>query len=443
MDKVLQNGLVDQDCSNDDQAATAESSSMEIFKVASNKEAIASLSSHINALKKILLPTSNLAQPSTSSPPESIESGETLGATSYLCDLPSIPQIKSLVSLYFDQLNNFFPCIDPRQFRERLGQIEVDQVSDEGRIQIVVKPCSRTFLMMMCMILAVATYLDLSNHEAKIDSTPGWRYFLMAEDMAGKEYRLRHECIDLDLVRYHTVKSMYLIHVERLTAASQSIGTAIQLAFNIGLNDESKWSHRSEAEQRACRLLWWTIFYMDRRVAQKSWKPYLIRENEFRVEEVEGVDSLVLSTGFNLETYAESESKLLINRYVQTEIVWARLWGLVWDSLFAARALARGARAEEIEVLDAKILHAQRQTHESLQWGTAQLSSYEAAGETEGHIRSRLVARVVSRLILQPWYNLLISIQENEPPTTNNQTIMATHHRRRSKRGTNLRPAGH
>ena len=409
MDKAFQIGLNDQDHDNhnhnDDPTTTsAESSNMEIFKVATNKEAIASLSSHINALKKALLPTSNHSQASasTSSPPESVENDETRGTTSYLCDLPSIHQIKGLVSLYFEQLNNFFPCIEPRQFRERLAQIEVDDqvVSGEGRVQIVVKPCSRTFLMMMCMVLALATYLDLSNHEAKIDTTPGWRYFLMAEEMAGKEYRLRHECIDLDLVRYHTVKSMYLIHVERLTAASQSIGTAIQLAFNVGLNDETKWSHRSEADQRACRLLWWTIFYMDRRVAQKSWKPYLIRENEFRVEEVEGVDPLALGAAFDMEAYTESESKLLINRYVQTEIVWARLWGSVWDSLFAARALTRAGRAEEIEVLDAKILHAQRQFHQSLQWETAQLSSYEAAGETEGQIRSRLVARVVSTYLL-------------------------------------------
>ncbi|KAK5297107.1 hypothetical protein LTR20_008758 [Exophiala xenobiotica] len=414
MDKALQgrptNEMAGQDDNNSDDDYNSDKNNncapvdTEIFEVASNQTAVASLSSHINALKRSLLPMAYGVQ---SSPALPYASETEPGRANYLRNLPSVPQIQSLTRLYFEHLNNFFPCLDDAQFQERLARIEVDQVVSEGdRLCLVVKPSSRSFVMSMCMVLAVATYLDPSSHQGQDNNTaPGWRYVRMAEEMAGRDHHSssRSVGIDLDLVRYHTVRAMYMIHVERLTAAAHAIGTAIQLAFNAGLNDESTWgSDCSDTDRCARRLLWWTIFYMDRRVAQKCWKPYLIRENEVLVEDVVQMpESSTFGSGVfdDQETYSETEGKVLIHRYVQTAVSWARLWAVVWDTMFAARAPRGESRLEEIEVLDARLLHAQRQIHESLQWETCLLPSYMAAGETEAHIRSRLVACVRMNLL--------------------------------------------
>ncbi|KAK5328328.1 hypothetical protein LTR93_002113 [Exophiala xenobiotica] len=415
MDKALQgrptNEMAGEDDNNSDDDYNSDSDKnnncapvdTEIFEVASNQTAVASLSSHINALKRSLLPMAYGVQ---SSPAFPYASETEPGRANYLRNLPSVPRIQSLTRLYFKHLNNFFPCLDDAQFQERLARIEVDQVVSEGdRLCMVVQPSSRSFVMSMCMVLAVATYLDPSSHQGQDNNTaPGWRYVRMAEEMAGRDHHCgRSVGIDLDLVRYHTVRAMYMIHVERLTAAAHAIGTAIQLAFNAGLNDESTWeSDCSDTDRCARRLLWWTIFYMDRRVAQKCWKPYLIRENEVLVEDVVQMpESSTFGSGVfhDQEPYSETEGKVLIHRYVQTAVSWARLWAVVWDTMFAARAPRGESRLEEIEVLDARLLHAQRQIHESLQWETCLLPSYMAAGETEAHIRSRLVACVRMNLL--------------------------------------------
>jgi hypothetical protein len=460
MDKALQGRPTNEMAGEDDNNSNDDYSSdknnicapvdTEIFEVASNQTAVASLSSHINALKRLLLP---MAYGSQSSPALPYASETEPGRANYLRNLPSVPRIQSLTRLYFEHLNNFFPCLDDAQFQERLARIEVDQVVSEGdRLCLVVQPSSRSFVMSMCMVLAVATYLDPSSHQGQDNNTaPGWRYVRMAEEIARRDHNSsgRSVGIDLDLVRYHTVRAMYMIHVERLTAAAHAIGTATQLAFNAGLNDESTWgSDCSDTDRCARRLLWWTIFYMDRRVAQKCWKPYLIRENEVLVEDVVQMpESPIFSSGvFDVqETYSETEGKVLLHRYVQTAVSWARLWAVVWDTMFAARAPRGESRLEEIEVLDARLLHAQRQIHESLQWETCLLPSYMAAGETEAHIRSRLVACVVCHPRVFGPLSLLVSALklsiENESSSPVDPTVMQAYSCVRTPRLSDLHAA--
>lgn len=400
MDKALHDQSADQ--SNGDNNDSDVPLDTEIFGIDLDHTALASLSCHINALKRTLLPNAHRMQPARTLPHVPFHSVGEMETSRYLRNLPSVPQIKSLISLYFEHLNNFFPCLNDAEFRKRLSQIEGDQVLEGDQICLLVKASSRTFLMLMCMVLATATYLDPSSHQGKGEAaTPGWRYFLMGEKISGRGECLRNTGMDLDLVRYHTVKAIYMIHVEKLTAASHAIGTSIQLAFSIGLNDESTWDNCSESDKRARRSLWWTIFYMDRRIAQKCWKPYLIREVEVQVKDMESTETSTFNAIFDMETYSDLERQRLTNRYLQTEISWARLWALIWDSMFAARAQKGATSTEEIEILDARILHAQRQTHESLHWETIHLPNHIAEGETEAQIRSRLVAYVVCQSCLR------------------------------------------
>ncbi|KAL6241207.1 hypothetical protein RBB50_011886 [Rhinocladiella similis] len=290
---------------------------------------------------------------------------------------------------------------------ERMEQVRQDLIEDDDGICLVVRPSSRNFFMLMCMVLAVATYLDSASHPQKNAAPPGWQYCLMAEEISGRDHHTRLLPTELDLIRYYTVKAVYMVHIEKLTPASHSIAIAIQSAFAAHLNDESTWIDCAKSRKHARRLLWWTVFYVDRRIAQKCWKPYIIRENEFRVGELATTEEELFGTVLDLQTHIKVEEQLVIARYVQTMIRWARLWAQVWDSMFAVGSSYGKKRAEETEVLDAKILHAQRETHESLCWDTLFLPTYLATGETDAQIRSRLVAYVrfnLLRLLLrQSW----------------------------------------
>ncbi|KIW92833.1 uncharacterized protein Z519_06682 [Cladophialophora bantiana CBS 173.52] len=379
----------------------------------------ASLSSHINALKKLLLPALPLTQQFPRSAERDRQCSEQLVTKQYLRNCPSLTRLKFLVGLYFEHLSPFFPCLDEGEFMQRWEQIENDLTHDGNSLCLLVRPSSRTFLMSMCLVLAVATYLDPCSHGEDQPSTlPGWKYVLMAEHIAEGDRGHSPWLLtpDMDLMRYYVLKAMYMIHTEKLTAASHAIGTAVHLAFALSLNDESTWNDcRSEATADARRRLWWTLFYMDRRIAQKCWRPYLIRESEFLVDDFANTTETAASIGTadcgnhsDTNSHVRTTNRVLTSQYVQTKINWARLWALVWDSLFAVRPTSTDHdKQEEIEVLDARILHSQRQTHESLCWDTSLLPNYLAAGEPEAQVRARLVTYVrinlLRLLIRQSW----------------------------------------
>jgi len=389
MDEALSNQNADQD---DDIPLDTE-----LFDVSSGQSPLTSLSSHINALKKTVMP---LASAFPSSPTANrqlrFRNQEEGVRTFSLRNLPSLPRLRYLVSMYFDHMNPFIPCVGCDEFKARLSVILAAQSVGDDNLRVQVTPETRSFLMLMCVILATATYLDPASHPGESRTLPGWRYLLMAEEISGKDHYLRSLDIDLDLVRYHIVKSMYMAHIEGLTAAYRAIGTAVQIACSIGLNDESTWKDMSQSQKIERRLLWWTLFYVDRRVAQKCWKPYLIRENEVNVEELENSDTIIMEQAFAIELDVHDGTLLATRRYLHAAAQWARLWAAIWDAMFSARALKGEKRSEEIEILDARLLHAQRKTDESLQWETRLLPTYIAAGESEARMRSRLVAWLVS-----------------------------------------------
>lgn len=390
MDEALSNQNAEQD---DDIPLDTE-----LFDVSSGQSPLTSLSSHINALKKSVMPLASNFPPSPTANRQSRFRNQEEGVKTFsLRNLPSHPRLRYLVSMYFEHMNPFFPCVGGDEFKARLSVVLAAQSVGEDGLRVQVTPETRSFLMLMCVILAMATYLDPASHPGESRTLPGWRYLLMAEEISGKDHYLRSLDIDLDLVRYHIVKSMYMVHIEGLTAAYRAIGTAVQLALSIGLNDESTWKDMSHSPKIERRFLWWTIFYVDRRVAQKCWKPYLIRENEVNVEELESSDEPLLGPSFAIEIDLHGRTLLVTSRYLHTAAQWARLWAAIWDAMFSAHALKGEKRSEEIEILDARLLHAQRKTHESLQWETRLLPNYMTAGESEAQIRSRLVVYLVSR----------------------------------------------
>jgi hypothetical protein len=371
----------------------------ELFDITSCYPVSACLASHIEAVKASMLPN-GFGRPEI----QRVGNCQWLSSNSktpprYLRGLPSVSELNYLVDLYFEYINHFFPCVDQDNLKRRLSRLLKDYSKDAKE-----SPClfiePSTFLMLVYIILAVAKTLDPSSHQNHVVS-PGWQYLLLAEELLGQDQFLLSNGADIDLVCYQTLKAVYMIHTERTTAAYRSIGVAVQLAFTIGLNNETTWTTCNENEKIARRTLWWTIFYVDRRIAQKCWKPYLIRENEFMVND-DSHDMRIHKTDVTQDVAlgpGVTETNMT-KQYICTNVRWARLWSMVWDTLFALRQPTHNSAAasEKIDILDVRILHAQGNVHNNLHWDSSKVSEYASSGESEAQTRSRLVVYVVSCL---------------------------------------------
>lgn len=163
---------------------------------------------------------------------------------------------------------------------------------------------------------------------------------------------------------------------ELLYDASQAISTAAQLAMRARLNEERVWDILPEQEIHNRKRLWWTIYFLDRKISQRTGSPYFVRDIEVAVSDF----SQPPTTG--------------TDRYMQALVDLGKLWSLIWDTFFAATA-PKPIDSREVEVMDTRILVVQRDLSSDLVWDTELLEEYLAKPEPEPFIRRRLAVYIV------------------------------------------------
>ncbi|KAH8819259.1 hypothetical protein F5884DRAFT_848585 [Xylogone sp. PMI_703] len=333
-----------------------------------------SLSSQLGALRKLLKVRSGVSR-RTSQAPNS--------ASVFPLELPRPSRLRYLLYVYFREMGSYFPFLDQHDIEIRalkaaevLGYTEYDIIID-------VDTSYCTIIALLCNIIAIGECMDPEDNNSE-DSRPGWTMYVRGRKLL--QHCLSLKIVNLDLVRYHTLSALYMINAELLQSASHALATAIQLAMIIRLNNQALWGDCPPEDQESRKRLWWTIYFLDRRISQRSGTPYLIRDSEVAVEEF-GSKLRVLDG--NLEATNYLSDSIYVNNYFQALINFSRVWSHTWDTFYAALAPKRGDW-QEVEITDARILLVRRQFPPELTWDTRQAASYVSKGEPEPHIRRRL-----------------------------------------------------
>lgn len=187
------------------------------------------------------------------------------GRRTFCLKLPSPPKLLRSLRVFFKEHNAFFPCVDQKDFESRL----LDWLSHEaygGKSETInIRSSQLSFAALLCLIFAVSEFIDSEK------LADGW--YDKATSL------VRHTrwggCLDLDLVCFHTLEAMYLHYAERLAEASRAVALAISLSMRGGLHDQTSYASRDPSQCLARRTLWWTLYYVDRRIAEKSGQPVL------------------------------------------------------------------------------------------------------------------------------------------------------------------------
>lgn len=228
----------------------------------------------------------------------------------------------------------------------------------------------------LCSMIACAEVC--AYPPSSIDSHDGIVFYSQGKRLMEHFEHCRDE--DVNDVLYHTTSALFLYTSQCLRPSQQHLLQAFQIAVNIGLNDQSKWKDQS-SELAYHQNLWWILYYLDKRVTQKSGIPYFIRENEVAVK-----DFRESSIG----SVTDAEAGVL-----QSLTTFSRLWTYIWDNFFAANAPKAG-NWEEIELVDARILISQKHLPPHLLWQTDQIHRFFDQGESDFQIRRRLLVYLVS-----------------------------------------------
>ncbi|KIW87603.1 uncharacterized protein Z519_11928 [Cladophialophora bantiana CBS 173.52] len=268
------------------------------------------------------------------------------------------------------------------------------------------------FAALTCMVIAIAEHIEADGH-SPTDGSPCKR-IVRGQAWYREGVRLlslssRHADKIMDTVRLFMLETLYMLMRENFRRSSQALCRAVELSFSLGLNDESTWANCSCAETRSRRILWWTIYFFDRRMAYKLGRPYMIRDAEvsvadftadIRAMESSRVHLPILLTG-DLNPSGPIASIPLDGdwiHYLQFNIGWGRLFSKAWDSLYSLTS-PRAGSIEEIEIMEALLAKLKRSLPPGMKWQDPASSSSMEADVPDRKVRMRLVIYTRANLL--------------------------------------------
>ncbi|KAH8702971.1 hypothetical protein GQ44DRAFT_831644 [Phaeosphaeriaceae sp. PMI808] len=340
------------------------------------------------------------------------------------CALSNNPRLAPLMRLFFTGHNNCFYCLDPDPFVARLSHLLENHSLENGQLHIPSdKPELISLAALACIVLALAEFLSIDLPITTQDTSINTFTHQMWNVEARRLLKLyaKQSPMNIDIVRFHLVATYYAtgldcISQEPINGAYQAIAMTVTSAYSIGLNNETRWAHLSKEEKTSRRCLWASIDLMDKQVAYKCGRPYLIQESEVAVSDLtndiksfddlskggateNGRESREAAKGGHNDTISSataptptplSLSTHLKLQYIQGLIEITHIFTRAWRSFFSVRGPS-SCEKDEVQSIDALFQRIQRNFPADLSWNTAQFTSSPKTIETKSVFRVRLL----------------------------------------------------
>ncbi|OGE51819.1 hypothetical protein PENARI_c012G11376 [Penicillium arizonense] len=315
------------------------------------------IGSQLNALRQLRQPSA------TGDPSDPSQSGL---ATVTLQE----PQVLwELVNVFFQEFESYFPCLNQAVIYERLSMVLSLHGYEYGNHRIVIGPEHCKIIAILLNMLAYAESLTHPVESCK--PRPVSQSYVQGLKLM-QYFNKLHEC-DLETVIYHTTSSAFLLEMSMHHMALQSITQGFQIALKIGLNNQTLWPN-DDSDLVSRQGLWWTLYFLDKRITQKCGITYFLREDESAVSDFSKLKNHMGSSKHEI---------------LQSLISFSRLWAHIWDGFFSPQA-PKVDDWEESQMMDTRIVLSYRQIPASLHWKSSMVAEYMCV-EGDTHIRQRLI----------------------------------------------------
>ncbi|KAJ5154450.1 uncharacterized protein N7500_009889 [Penicillium coprophilum] len=285
----------------------------------------------------------------------------------YDIELPAFSKIQESLHIYFENVGRHYPAIQRENTRSRVHEtIEGLTYASCGGIYIdyVAAPT----VALLCIIIAIAEMIE--NNTLSFDT----RATHFAKHARSLLQTFEDRPANLEVLRCHTLITIYLLHMECLDLALQSIAVTVRLAMALQLHRRS--SSPKEGGDSYDQYLWWTIYVLDRDLACLGGIPYLIRDEEIdaprpardgQFKRFSSVTYINCSNEVIERSGWMEESVHQEDMYLETLAHLGRLWARIWDDL-ATDSSELDCQWQAMETLDAQFRILRQQLPAELVW---------------------------------------------------------------------------
>ncbi|KAL5447334.1 hypothetical protein PMIN07_009661 [Paraphaeosphaeria minitans] len=281
------------------------------------------------------------------SPASSADAAATIRVGHNTLAFPNPAEYQRYLDIFFEDIAPYFPCVNELEFRinsEKLlsaPAIQADHVSLLA-LNYIVFACSD-----------IATSFDTASSTLQV-SYPGWQWFRAADELVSK--RKMSGQVDLCLIQFLALEAVYLMYADKGNAAYSIIGQACRNCFLAGLHQQSSssWRTYTPFEIHMRQRIFWTVYFLDRRISLSCCRPYSIRESDIDIEQPAYLYDKEIHPDRPLPELNIVQSS---NVYLNCMVCWGRLAADVWDGFFAATMSKDGVASDNALILDGRIKH--------------------------------------------------------------------------------------
>lgn len=309
-----------------------------------------------------------------------------------------------LLKCYFDELETFYPCIDRVDFYARLSDLFYEHSTVEGNLTFV--SADREWISLaalVCGMLCLGTYL-CSTNTARYRNEACSQY-------ASKMWHLEsRRLLDLvpswknepngDILALHILQVHYLTILEKVGELTKTLAIALDIAFDLGLNDQSEQAsdHRRKSSHQC--LQWMTLCYLERRMALRCKRPLWTSDVSTLTHLCDPSNRASLSD-HNL-SMTGNQSSMPFEwalpacrtaewfQYVEFLIQWCKLLTNAWDECFSLKASHHPALRKMVEA-DTLLMELETRLPSGLRWDVSRIPANLTLEESDRRMRLQLL----------------------------------------------------
>ena len=257
------------------------------------------------------------------------------------------------IDIFFTHVNPLYPCLNENWFRTQLKTLQQGK-NDYGsadRAQLI----ALTNLIYSEVQILVRDCTESDRIPALLEFT---RADQILSDLTwlGNGNMLTIHCL--------LVKARYLLYIEKCASAYETMGRVVHLCYRLGLNNQDVWEKASPFDRVMRQRLFWTVFYLERKIALLAGAPYLVQQSDINVDLPPALDDQLMMPDRPLPNEATGNSSV---PYLVTAVKWGKLSSEIWDTVFGVHA-QRPTSPEYVAATDALIGYTIKQMPAHLQW---------------------------------------------------------------------------
>lgn len=288
----------------------------------------------------------------------------------YPLELPTFSEIEGLLHVYFENTTGQYPVIHPEITTTRIHEILGYLRYPSPGLKVDVDYTSAPTIGLLCIMIAIS-HMTGDN---TLSSNTQEQAMAFGNHARGILQTFAFLAPNLEILRCHTLITIYLLHMDFLDLALQSIAVTVRIAMALQLHRRSA-SSREESDYYK-QNLWWTIYILDRHIACLGGISYLIRDEEIDAPKAAPEGQFERFSGFTCihqpsefdKQHGPIEQKFNEEAtYLETLAHLGRAWARIWNDLVEDDS-GQDCQLQTAEMLDLQFSVLQQRFPPTLIW---------------------------------------------------------------------------